>query len=104
VIRIGTAGWDYKDWKGVVYPDPKPSRFDPLRYLTHYVDTVEVNSTFYRPAAARSARSWLRRVEESARFRFTAKLWKCFTHERETAWSVGDIDAVKAGFDLDGRR
>lgn len=99
MIRVGTAGWDYRDWKGVVYPDPKPRGFDPLRYLASYVDAIEVNSTYYRPAPAKSARSWVGRVEGNPRFRFTAKLWKRFTHERETAWSVQDVDAVKTGLD-----
>ena len=28
-IRVGPAGWSYKDWEGTVYP-PHGSRFDPL--------------------------------------------------------------------------
>jgi len=82
-----------------VYPKPKPRRFDPLRYLAGYFDTVEVNSTFYRPATAEAARKWAERVKENERFRFTLKLWKRFTHERETAFSREEIDAVRAGFD-----
>jgi uncharacterized protein YecE (DUF72 family) len=23
-IKIGTAGWSYKDWKGMFYPDGMP--------------------------------------------------------------------------------
>jgi uncharacterized protein YecE (DUF72 family) len=60
---------------------------------------VEINSTFYRPAAEKAARGWTERVKENARFRFTAKLWKRFTHEREEAFSREEIDAVRAGFD-----
>jgi len=82
-----------------VYPKPKPRKFDPLRYLAGYFDTVEVNSTFYRPATAEAARKWAERVRENERFRFTVKLWKRFTHERDTAFSREEIDAVRAGFD-----
>ena len=82
-----------------MYPTPKPKKFDPLRYLAGYFDTVEVNSTFYRPAAAEAARKWAERVKENDRFRFTLKLWKRFTHERDTAFSREEIDAVRAGFD-----
>ena len=82
-----------------MYPTPKPKKFDPLRYLAGYFDTVEVNSTFYRPAAAEAARKWAKRVKENDRFRFTLKLWKRFTHERDTAFSREEIDAVRAGFD-----
>ena len=45
-VRFGPAGWDYPDWKGKVYPVPKPKGFDPLRYLADYFDTIEINSTF----------------------------------------------------------
>jgi uncharacterized protein YecE (DUF72 family) len=82
-----------------VYPKPKPKRFDPLRYLAGFFDTVEINSTFYRPAAEKAARGWAERVKDNARFRFTVKLWKRFTHEREEAFSREEIDAVRAGFD-----
>ena len=99
-IRVGPAGWSYDDWAGPVYPDPKPRGFDPLSYLAGYVDTVEINSTFYRPAAASAARSWLKRVESNPRFRFTAKLWQRFTHEQEAgAWSAGEVREARAALD-----
>lgn len=84
-IRIGPAGWSYKDWAGVVYPAPKPRCFNPLSYVAGYFDSVEINSTFYRPALARNAHSWLERVEGNPEFHFTVKLWKRFTHERKEA-------------------
>ena len=28
VIRTGVAGWDYPDWKAVLYPSPRPAGFD----------------------------------------------------------------------------
>lgn len=82
MIRIGPAGWSYKDWEGTVYP-PHGSRFDALAYLAHYFDTIEVNSSFYRTPPPTHARSWVRRVAENPDFRFTVKLNKLFTHEKE---------------------
>ncbi|HWE23123.1 MAG TPA: DUF72 domain-containing protein [Myxococcales bacterium] len=82
-----------------MYPKPKPKKFDPLRFLAAFFDTVEINSTFYRPAATSSARAWVERVKENERFRFTAKLYKRFTHEREEAFSREEVDEVRAGFD-----
>ena len=76
MIRVGPAGWAYEDWDGIVYPQPRPRGFDPLAYLARYFDTVEINSTFYRPAAAATARKWAKRVEDNDRFRFTAKAWQ----------------------------
>ncbi|HET6780776.1 MAG TPA: DUF72 domain-containing protein [bacterium] len=89
----------YKDWEGIVYPRPKPPRFDPLRYIANFFDAVEINSTFYGPPMAKTATSWVQRVEEYEKFRFTAKLWKRFTHERDRAWTTGEVDQVRAGFD-----
>src|SRR5690606_41954035 len=60
-IRVGVAGWDYADWNGVVYPQPKPRGFDPVRYLAGYIDLIEINSTFYRPPRS-PVRSEERRV------------------------------------------
>jgi uncharacterized protein YecE (DUF72 family) len=91
VIRVGVAGWDYDDWWGIVYPKPAPRGFDPLEHLAGYLDAVEVNATFYRPMAAKTARAWCRRVARNPGFRFTAKLWQRFTHEREGAFGADDV-------------
>jgi uncharacterized protein YecE (DUF72 family) len=89
----------YKDWEGIVYPQPKPPRFDQLRFISELFDTVEINSSYYGPPIAKTAASWARRVEHNPSFRFAAKLWKRFTHEREKAWTTAEVDQVRAGFD-----
>ncbi len=99
MIRFGPAGWDYRDWQGIVYPSPRPKGFDPLAWLSSYFDVVEVNSTFYRPAAARVALDWCRRVSGSPSFRFTAKLWRRFTHERDRAFSAQEVRLAREAFD-----
>ena len=99
-VRVGPAGWSYDDWAGPVYPEPKPRGFDPLAYLAGYVDTVEINSTFYRPASASAARSWLGRVADNPRFRFTAKLWQRFTHEQSAgAWTAAEVREARLALD-----
>jgi uncharacterized protein YecE (DUF72 family) len=99
MIRFGVAGWDYDDWWGPVYPaDRKGKRaFDPLTYLSRFFDTIEINSTFYRPASAKSAASWARRVEHNLNFRFTAKLYQRFTHQRQEAWTRPEVAEVQRG-------
>ena len=47
-------------------------------------DTNEINSTFYRIPDARQTADWARRVAGNPRFRFTAKLYRGFTHERKS--------------------
>jgi uncharacterized protein YecE (DUF72 family) len=93
---IGTAGWSYKDWEGIVYPLKKPAGFHPLIFLALYINVVEINSTFYRPPAIRMSWSWIRRVQEYPHFLFTVKLHQIFTHQRE-GFSQKDVDEFKAG-------
>ena len=97
-IRVGTAGWSYADWEGIVYPEKKESRFDPLSFLAVYFDTLELNVTFYRPPTPKMTASWVRRVGHNSNFKFTAKLWKGFTHERGSA-TVADELSFKRGLE-----
>jgi uncharacterized protein YecE (DUF72 family) len=81
MLRIGSAGWDYKDWVNVAYP-PSLTGTDRLSYLTTLFEVVEINVTFYRPIDAPLAQRWLDAVKGASNFRFTAKLLNIFTHER----------------------
>jgi uncharacterized protein YecE (DUF72 family) len=82
VTRFGPAGWSYKDWYGIVYPARKKRDFHELSFLARYFDAIEINVTFYRPLTSKTALSWLDRISENKNFRFTAKLWRGFTHDR----------------------
>ncbi|MEP6568517.1 MAG: DUF72 domain-containing protein [Acidobacteriota bacterium] len=97
-IRIGPAGWSYKDWEGVVYPQKPGAKFDPLKYLAKFFNTIEINSSFYRPFTASTAQFWLRRVAEARDFMFTAKLHRVFTHEGGKA-TAADEKQVREGMD-----
>jgi uncharacterized protein YecE (DUF72 family) len=98
-VWIGVAGWSYEDWRGIVYPSGAGRRFDPLEYLARWFDVVEINTSFYRPPPAKWTRAWVDRVEDHPRFRFTAKLWRGFTHERGEPPATADIDAFREGID-----
>jgi uncharacterized protein YecE (DUF72 family) len=100
VIRFGPAGWEYRDWAGVVYPRPAPRGFDPLRFLAAWFDAVEVNATFYRPYPGDAARRWAERVEGRPGFRFAAKVWRRFTHERETPPAAAEVAEGREALDL----
>lgn len=80
-IRVGPAGWSYRDWNGMVYPTHRPSGFHEAEYLADYFSTIEINSSFYRPPRVELARVWARRLGGRKDFRFTAKLYRGFTHE-----------------------
>lgn len=95
MTRIGLAGWVYKDWAGIVYPRPKPRGFQELSFLGNYFDVLEINTSFYGPITAKTASAWLKQLQSPGPFRFTAKLWHGFTHERNA--SPADEQAVKDG-------
>ena len=81
-IRIGTAGWSYKDWEGIFYPPGmRQRRVHPLEYLARFFDTAEINTSFYGPLKPEHAKLWCRRVAAvNPKFLFTAKLYRAFTH------------------------
>jgi uncharacterized protein YecE (DUF72 family) len=99
IIRIGPAGWSYKDWEGIVYPAKPGSKFDPLEYLSGFFETIEINSSFYRPPTASTTRSWVKRVSRNPNFTFTAKLYQLFTHERGKA-TAEDEKSFREGMDV----
>ena len=82
-VRVGPAGWSYPDWRGVVYPAPSRSGSHELEFISQYFDTVEINTSFYRPLRPEIVQVWLRKIASNPRFRFTAKLLGRFTHERD---------------------
>jgi len=108
-IKIGVAGWSYKDWAGAVYPASLKSA-QRLGYLAEFFDLVEINTSFYGPIKPEVAREWCRTVAAVNRnFVFTAKLYRAFTHspvavmESTSAETIrpepGDECDVKEGFD-----
>jgi uncharacterized protein YecE (DUF72 family) len=97
-IRIGPAGWSYADWAGIVYPSRKPRGFHEAAYLAEFFDTIEINTSFYKPLRAEHCRQWIARVAANPRFVFTAKLWQKFTHETQA--NDQDERDVRAGFDV----
>lgn len=95
MIRIGPAGWSYKDWAGIVFPKPLPRGFRPVEYLSGFFDTLEINTSFYGPPKPATTRGWAEHVTNNPRFRFTAKLWRGFTHEKNA--TADDERLVKDG-------
>ncbi len=94
-ILVGTAGWSYPDWSTPVYPSAKPA--DRLRIVADYLDCVEVDSSFYHPPASRTTQRWLGMVVHRPDFRFLAKAWQRFTHERARPWTQAEYDQFTQG-------
>jgi len=81
-IRIGTAGWSYKDWDGILYP-PEVTRkkIHPVEFLARFFDVIEINTSFYGHIRPELGRLWSRKAAAAnPNFLFTAKLHRSFTH------------------------
>jgi uncharacterized protein YecE (DUF72 family) len=79
-IWIGTSGWSYDHWHGVLYPHGGA----PYERLGHYVQrfaTVELNASYYRWPGERAFASWRRRLP--AHFRLSVKAPGLLTHVRQ---------------------
>jgi hypothetical protein len=54
-LFVGTSGYSYPDWKGIVYPRSLKREVGgttpELTYLSRYFNTCEINATYYRPPA-----------------------------------------------------
>ncbi|NIM58648.1 MAG: DUF72 domain-containing protein [Candidatus Aminicenantes bacterium] len=95
---IGTAGWSYADWEGIVYPQKKVRGFHALIFLAQYINIIEINSTFYRPPVIQISLSWIKKVENYPEFLFAVKLHQVFTHERK-GFTQKDVDNFKLGIE-----
>ena len=81
-IRIGTAGWSYKDWDGILYPpEVTPKKVHPIEFLARFFDVIEINTSFYGHIRPEIGRLWCRKVAAvNPNFLLTAKLHRSFTH------------------------
>jgi uncharacterized protein YecE (DUF72 family) len=76
---VGTSGWQYRDWKGVLYPAGLAQR----RWLEHYASqyaTVENNGSFYRLPREETFAGW--RTRTPAGFVMSVKASRYLTHVR----------------------
>ena len=75
MIKLGTSGFSFDDWVGVVYP-PKIKKQDMLSYYEKELGfkCLEINSTYYTLPSQKSMEGMLKKV--SADFEFTVKAFK----------------------------
>jgi len=78
-VRIGTSGWSYDHWAGVLYPPGLPAARRLERYVAEF-DTVELNASFYRWPRDAAFASWRERLPEG--FEMTVKAPRGLTHAR----------------------
>ncbi|MFG2880737.1 DUF72 domain-containing protein [Streptomyces sp. NPDC048297] len=76
-LFVGTSGWQYKDWRDVVYPAGVPARLW-LEEYTRLFATVELNNAFYRLPTRENFETWRERVP--ADFVIAVKASRYLTH------------------------
>ncbi|MFF5972764.1 DUF72 domain-containing protein [Streptomyces sp. NPDC012769] len=76
-VFVGTSGWQYRDWRGVLYPEGVPQR----RWLEEYArrfGAVENNNAFYRLPGRDTFAEWRRRTPDG--FVMAVKASRYLTH------------------------
>ena len=77
-VVIGTSGWQYDDWKDVLY-----AGVPRARWLEHYASVfpaVEVNNTFYNLPSEKTFAGWAARTPDG--FVYVCKASRFITHIR----------------------
>lgn len=77
MIRIGTSGWAYPEWRGSFYPGGLPQRRE-LEHLASRMPTVELNGSFYSLQRPASYQNWA--ASTPSEFCFAVKGGRFVTH------------------------
>jgi uncharacterized protein YecE (DUF72 family) len=101
MIAIGTSGWSYAHWEGILYPVGVPLR-ERLAYYCNHFTTVEVNSTFYHWPQGATFASWSRRLPSG--FMFSVKAPRGLTHATQLYAPERWIARITAGMTALGDR
>jgi uncharacterized protein YecE (DUF72 family) len=78
-VRVGTSGWQYQDWRGVLYP-PGVAQRRWLEYYAGHYGTVENNASFYRLPGRDTFAGWRARTPDG--FVMAVKASRYLTHIR----------------------
>jgi uncharacterized protein YecE (DUF72 family) len=78
-VRVGTSGWQYRDWRGVLYPPGLAQRGWLECYAARY-GTVENNAAFYRLPSQETFAGWRARTPDG--FVMAVKASRYLTHVR----------------------
>lgn len=79
-FRVGCSGWQYRHWRGEIYPAELPA----ARWFEFYAslfDTVEINNSFYRLPEGSVFETWRRRAPPG--FLYAVKASRYLTHNKK---------------------
>jgi uncharacterized protein YecE (DUF72 family) len=87
-MLIGTSGWQYRDWRGGLYPEGVPQRLWLEHYAARY-QTVENNNSFYRLPSREMFGAWRERTPDG--FVMAVKASRYLTHVRRLRDPAGPV-------------
>jgi len=94
-IHIGTSGWSYEHWNGVLYPHSL-APWNRILYYTQTFQTVELNSSFYKWPQLSAFKSWQRSLPPG--FLLSVKAPRHLTHTKRLYAPERWIERIKAGW------
>lgn len=100
-IHIGTSGWSYEHWHGVLYPPGSPAR-ERLDYYVSTFPTVELNASYYRWPADHTFVRWQRRLPEN--FQMSVKAPRGLTHFKRLYEPERWLARMRPGLSYLGRK
>jgi uncharacterized protein YecE (DUF72 family) len=100
-LRVGTSGFSYSSWRGTFYPRTLKSDA-MISYYGDRLNTVEVNTTFYRTQPENVIRAWCAAVRPD--FRFGVKAHRRISHNRQMPNLEGAMRALAVEAEAFGDR
>jgi uncharacterized protein YecE (DUF72 family) len=92
-VHVGTSGWSYDHWDGVLYP-PGTRPADRLQHYVQRFGTVELNASFYRWPRTATFASWRRRLPPG--FGLSVKAPRGLTHAKRLYAPEVWVDRITA--------
>ncbi|MDD1743974.1 MAG: DUF72 domain-containing protein [Methanomassiliicoccales archaeon] len=81
-VSVGCSGWSFDDWVGKFYPmDLAKKKGEWFSFYAGYFNSVEINSTFYRPPNDFMVNSWIIKAKAFPGFEYSVKMPQLVTHE-----------------------
>lgn len=79
-IHIGTSGWSYKHWKGLLYPEGLKETLW-LEWYSRSFGIAEINTSFYHLPKHQTVLNWMEKAPPQ--FLFCPKLSRYITHMKK---------------------
>src|SRR4051794_8779986 len=94
-VHIGTSGWSYAHWEGVLYPPATPAR-ERLAHFVRHFHTAELNASFYHWPRAATFAGWRKRLPDG--FQLSVKAPRALTHAKKLHAPEEWLQRIAAGW------